>query len=647
LNALARVFDTSDFPARWSCGNWSAAHGWLHILSDLGVWSAYVAIPVVLAVFALRRTDLPFRKVFLLFGAFILACGTTHLMEAIIFWWPAYRLAGGIKLFTAVVSWATVLALIPIIPRVLSMRSPEELERMVAERTAELVRANADLKLERERFRTTLTSIGDAVIATDADGRVAFINPVAEHLTGWTAGAVGNKLADVFDIVNEDTGAAVESPVDKVLRDGVTVGLANHTVLRARDGAARPIDDSAAPIRDEHGRVVGSVLVFRDISARKRVEAELRDADRKKDEFLALLAHELRNPLAPIRNGLEIVRRSPAAGEAFARVRGIMERQVAHLVRMVDDLLDVSRISRGKVALKKERVDLAAVARSAVETVEPTVRELGHELTVALPPAPVVADGDPTRLAQAVGNLLTNAVKYTDPGGRIWLTVERQGGEAVVTVRDTGIGIPAEVLPKVFDLFTQGDQSLEKSRGGLGIGLSIVKRLVELHGGTVEAKSEGRGRGSEFVVRLPAVADAPRPVATDGAVGAVARRTVLVVDDNADAAETLGLMLSLMGSEVHTARDGLEAVERAAAVRPDLIFMDLGMPNLNGFDATRRIRSEPWGRAVRIFALTGWGQDEDRRKSHEAGCDGHLVKPPDPAVLERVLAETPARPPAG
>ena len=487
MDFLTHLFDTSDFPARWTCGRWTAGHGWLHILSDIGVWSAYVAIPLVLGFFILRRKDLPFRKIFLLFGAFILACGTTHLMEAIIFWWPAYRLAGVIKLITAVVSWATVIALVPIVPRVLAMRSPEELEREIAarklaeeslhqanadleervkERTTELTQAVAALRDERELLHITLTSIGDGVIVTDAAGRVTFLNSMAETLTEWTiTEAKGAALGTVFHIVNEETRLPVENPAMRALQEGVVVGLANHTLLIGKNATEHGIDDSAAPIRDGQGQVVGSVLVFRDITERRMIEqqkadrlantgllasivefsedaiirkslegtiqswnhaaqrlfgyaaaeavgrnislivpadrsdedrqiitrllagehvnhfdtvrlrkdgssidvaltispikdengqiigisktarditeekaaekriyglmTELKDADRRKDEFLATLAHELRNPLAPIRNSLEVMKRANGSGEVIEQSRAMMERPSA------------------------------------------------------------------------------------------------------------------------------------------------------------------------------------------------------------------------------------------------------------------------------------------------------------------------------
>jgi PAS domain S-box-containing protein len=367
---------------------------------------------------------------------------------------------------------------------------------------------------------------------------------------------------------------------------------------------------------------------------------ELRDADQRKDEFLATLAHELRNPLAPIRNGLQVLRLANADGGMVDKARSMMERQLSQMVRLVDDLLDVSRITRNKLELRKERVSLKSVINSAVETSHPLIEKASHTFSITLPPTPVYLDADLTRLAQVFSNLLNNAAKYTEPGGRILLTGELSGAEVVVQVQDNGRGIPADALPHIFEMFSQVDRNLERAQGGLGIGLTLVRRLVEMHGGTVEAKSDGHGKGSTFVVRLPVVAV---PVANaqerrdEAGARHAAKRKVLVVDDNRDSAESLGMMLKLMGNEVRTAHDGLEAVEAASQFSPDLILMDVGMPKLNGFDATRRIREQPWGKDVRIVVLTGWGQEEDRRMSQEAGCDGHMVKPVDPAALEKLL----------
>jgi PAS domain S-box-containing protein len=1052
---LTHLFDTSGFPPRWYCGDWTPGHGWLHIASDLGVWSAYVAIPCVLGYFVVCRKDIPFRSIFWLFVAFILACGATHLMEALIFWWPAYRLAGVIKLFTAIVSWGTVAALVPVVPKMLAMRSPDELEQEIAarnqaanalrrvnaklEQQVEALRASEErfrllvdnasehaifmldptgrivswnpgaerikqyrdeeiigqhfsrfysaediqagkpemelqeavaqgryeeegwrlrkdgsrfwasvvlapvrdaagnlrgfskitrdmterrqaeenarrllqeeaarkaaqhyaqvIEAQREQLRVTLNSIGDGVITTDTDGRVTLLNPVAESLTGWTIeDAAGQPLTTVFHIVSEQTRQLVENPVVKVLATGHIVGLANHTVLIARDGTERPIDDSAAPIRNEQGETIGVVLVFRDVVDKraaesalrtserrfkavfnqqfqfmailapdgtvmeanntcfeatgferegvlgrplwdtpwwdqlpamqrwwkdrvhqvvqgsgpltgevnysradgairhadvvitglkddserlmslviegrditerkqqekalraseerwrtlaealpnlvwtdlpdgqcdwlsgqwgkytgipenellglgwletvvhpddrehtlacwrdacadqgdydleyrirrhdgvyhwfrtrgvpirdeqgriaywfgtctdiekyKRLEAALREADRRKNEFLATLAHELRNPLAPIRNGLEVLRLTDDRA-ARERTREMMERQVAQLVRLVDDLLDISRISRNRLELRKARITLASAVDSAVETARPLIESKGHALVVTLPPEPVYLDADLTRLAQVFGNLLNNSAKYTDPGGRIELIAEVDGCMVTVRVRDNGIGIPAEHQPRIFEIFSQVDHGIERSQGGLGIGLTLVQGLVEMHGGSVEIHSAGTGHGSEFVVRLPVSRSNRRGEQPSARLNRArsTRRRILVVDDNRDAAASLVMMLSLLGHDTRTAHDGLEAVELAEAFRPDVILLDIGLPKLNGYDVCQRIRQNTWGQGMIIIAATGWGQDEDRRRSHEAGFDHHMVKPVDPTALDQILA---------
>jgi len=324
----------------------------------------------------------------------------------------------------------------------------------------------------------------------------------------------------------------------------------------------------------------------------------------------------------------------------------MMERQLQQMVRLIDDLLDLSRISRGTIDLHRERADLAAVLHSALETSRPLIEQSGHHVDLDLPSTPVFVEADLTRLAQVFANLLNNAAKYTDPGGHIRIAVRPAGGEVAVSVRDDGIGIPTAMLPRIFEMFTQVDRSLEKAHGGLGIGLSIVKRLVEMHGGTVEAHSQGPGQGSELIVRLPvlqAAAEEGRPADGDESNGVLARRRILVADDNADAAESLATLLALYGNEVRTAQDGLEAVAAAAELRPDVILLDIGMPRLNGYDACRRIREQPWGRDAVIIALTGWGQENDKRRSLEAGFDHHLVKPVEPAALVSLLSPEAAR----
>ncbi len=381
-----------------------------------------------------------------------------------------------------------------------------------------------------------------------------------------------------------------------------------------------------------------------------RLVEDLRESDRRKNEFLAMLAHELRNPLAPIRNAVQIMRLTGGNAEAVHSASEMMERQIGQMVRLVDDLLDVSRISRGKIELRRGRIELASAVNHAVEAIRPQCKSRDHALTATLPPQPVYLNADPTRLAQVVGNLLNNACKFTERGGRIWLTVERERGEAVIRVRDTGIGIAADQLPRVFEMFTQVDTSLERTQGGLGIGLTLVKKLVEMHGGTVEVHSAGIGQGSEFVVRLPILVETakPAPEPTVSEPTRTTARRILVVDDNWDSAESLAILLELTGNKTHTAYDGLEAVEAAATFKPDVVLLDIGLPKLNGYEAARKIREEPWGKSMMLVALTGWGQEEDRQRSREAGFDAHLVKPVDHAALTKLLAETGANaPPVG
>jgi PAS domain S-box-containing protein len=374
---------------------------------------------------------------------------------------------------------------------------------------------------------------------------------------------------------------------------------------------------------------------------RLRLLEKLRQADHKKDEFLATLAHELRNPLAPIRSGLQLMQMAGGKAETIEQARNMMERQVVQMVRLVDDLMDLTRISRGKIELKKQPVEVAAVVNSAVETARPLIEEMGHELIVSLPMQAMIVEADSIRLTQVFSNLLTNAAKYTDRGGRIWVTAERQGSDVVAAVKDTGIGIPADRLRSIFEMFSQVEAALSRSQGGLGIGLCLVNRLVQMHGGSIEAASEGPGRGSRFVVRLP-LAIAQREAAIIGDNGEAAKATsklrILVVDDNRDAAESLAMLLKIMGNNVRTASDGEAGVQAAAEFLPHVMMMDIGLPKLNGYEACRRIRQQGWSKNMVIIAVTGWGAEDDRRRSEEAGFDRHMVKPVDPTSLMELVA---------
>ena len=408
----------------------------------------------------------------------------------------------------------------------------------------------------------------------------------------------------------------------------------------AKTGEWRWMEARGRAQYDVHGKPTMLYGLGIDITERVRAVEALREADRRKDEFLATLAHELRNPLAPISSGLHILRTGADDPLLANTAREIMERQVAQMVRLVDDLLDVARITTGKVELRRQQLDLADAIRDAVETSRPLFEQNGQQLTMSLPERPVFTHADRTRLAQVFANLLNNSAKFSDRGQPIAIALTQESGNAVVRVCDAGVGIAREALPKIFDMFGQADGDGSRKAGGLGIGLSLVKRIAEMHGGSVEAHSEGVGRGSEFVVRIPLIA-APAPTVEreqPAAKAPTSKRRILVVDDNTDAAESLAALLSLNGHETRLAHDGLQAVEEARAFRPDVVFLDIGMPSLDGHETARRIRQEPWGKEMVLVALTGWGQTEDRRRSLEAGFNHHLVKPADPIVVTKLIS---------
>jgi len=633
-------------------------------------------------------------------------------------------------------------------------------------------RDEANLHLAERELATTLRSVGDAVIATDVDEIIRYMNPIAAQLTGWReAEARGRPLQDVFKIIGEDSRAPVDNPARRVLREGRRVQLANHTVLIARDGSERAIADSGAPVVDDAGNIQGTVLVFRDVTEERRDERALRllheelqiindyarfpvaradsqyrflfvnkayaerlglqreqcvgkqirevvgvpafesvrpyidaalggrvvefeieipysgiygrrwmrciyapvreagnqinsfvaavtditdrkvaemalqEADRRKDEFIATLSHELRNPLAPIRTAAKILASPQLTHDGLKRAQGIIERQVTHMALLLDDLLEIGRITQGKLRLKKELVELSGAVDAAIEAARPLLDAKSHELHVSLPAESIVLEADPLRLAQILSNLLMNAAKYSDPGSRIDVTAARAGDTLSLSVKDDGIGIAPEHLTGIFDMFAQIEGHDGRSDGGLGIGLALVKGLTELHGGSVAAHSAGLGHGSEFTVQFPLPVRAANsvPSAADAAPNATERRKLLIVDDNRDAAESLAMLLEMAGHDVRVAYLGRTALSFAQTFRPDVALLDIGMPDLSGYEVARGLRQQPWAAGLQLIAITGWGQDEDRRRAAEAGFDNHLTKPIDPQQLERLIGNRAAR----
>jgi PAS domain S-box-containing protein len=495
-----------------------------------------------------------------------------------------------------------------------------------------------------EQYALLMECVADyAIFLMNADGRVAAWNLGAERLFGYREKEALGLPFDRF-FVPEDVERGVPQ---KELRAAVQHGRAGDDKWHLRkDGTRFWVSGSTTALRDDDGNLRGFAKVTRD-------RTEQREAQRRREEFLAVLAHELRGPLAPVRNAVEVLRLAGPSGGQAGAAREMIERQVAHMTRLVDDLLDVTRVTQGKVTLKKERVEVATVVAQAVEAVRPLVDARRQTLDVALEPA-LRVEADPTRLAQVVTNLLTNASKYSPEGaGRI--RVEADGapglpagpGGVTLVVSDNGMGISAEMLPRVFDLFMQADRAVQQSQGGLGVGLTLVKRLVELHGGAVEARSEGPGRGSEFVVRLPAAevpAPAPSAPSRHAADAPAVRRRVLVVDDNADAADSLATLLRMKGHEVRSVHEGAAVLEAARAFAPDVVLLDIGLPGaLTGYDLAPRLRQLPGLESVLLVALTGYGQEEDRRRAADAGFDAHLVKPANFDELQALLVHGRAR----
>jgi PAS domain S-box-containing protein len=487
------------------------------------------------------------------------------------------------------------------------------------------------------RIKALFANAAVGIAELTPDGHFALVNDALCRLLGEQREDLLG--APLWRVTHGDDRADVEAGWRR-LAGGLQDQFTGERRFVRRDGEEIWVKLSITLAREGGGDEPRGVAVIEDVTERKHAEEDLREADRRKDEFLATLAHELRNPLAPIRNSLHIFRMAGIKDPAVERVADMMERQVQHMVRMVDDLLEVSRISRGKIELRKERVELAGVLRNSVDTSMPLVDSGRHTLHVEMPEEPILIDADPVRLSQVFANLLNNSAKYTPPGGEITLRVGVDQGMATICVKDNGEGIPPNMLGRVFNMFTQVSTGT-RAQGGLGIGLTLARTLVHLHGGTIEAFSPGRGQGCEFLVRLPLaeqapyVSDAPlaeRPVALPKL------RRVLVVDDNQDAADSLGMLLRFLGAEVEVVHDGRAALDAMKTFRPAVVLLDLGMPGMSGLEVARRMREDTDMRDATLVALTGWGQRDDRRRTREAGFDYHLVKPADVGTLQSILA---------
>ena len=491
-----------------------------------------------------------------------------------------------------------------------------------------------------QRFQVhALSQVTDAVVAFDNDRRITFFNHGAELLYGVPGiSALGRVLEEIYQeewLDRDDEPAAIAA----LARDGSWRG---ETVHRTRDGRELRVESSVALQRDDNGEPSGFLSVIRDVTPRHRAEEALREADRKKDDFIATLAHELRNPLAPIRNAVALLRTKEHLDPRLEYCRSLIERQVERMAHLLDDMLDVSRITRGKITLRQEALYLNEVIDQALELARPLIDSAGHELVVRLPDVPVLLYGDPVRFAQVFSNLLTNAAKYTEARGRIELTGVIEGDGVRVSVRDNGIGIAAEYLPNVFEMFGQVKAAIDRSQGGLGIGLSLVKGLVEMHGGRIAATSAGLGQGSEFAVWLPALINPSMALAAPAAdtmpVRTIASCRILVVDDNRDGAESLAQVLRQQENEVEVALNGYDALQMMQEFHPDAVLLDIGLPGMNGYEVCRTIRERATNGHTVVIATSGWGQEEDRRRTREAGFDAHLVKPVEERELMALLA---------
>jgi PAS domain S-box-containing protein len=518
----------------------------------------------------------------------------------------------------------------------------EELLLRVGANQAEIVLerrwADEALRESQQRLQATYYCAPVGIAETSPEGKFVKVNEELCRTLGYNQDEL---LQRSIEDVTHAEDCSLDIDLHRQLIAGEIPSYQIEQRFVRKDGSIVWTEIRRSAVRDADGAPLYTISAVRDITERKRAQDALRDSDRRKDEFLAMLAHELRNPLAPIRNAITLLEQLCPRDEALKWATAVIHRQSEHLTRLVDDLLDVSRITQGKIKLQKERIDLITVIERAVEVSRPMMDQRKQQLTVSLPDETVMFEGDLTRLSQVVSNLLNNASKYSENGGQIWLSAKLNSTEMVLRIRDTGIGIPPDFLPHVFELFTQSDHSLDRSHGGLGIGLTLVRALVQMHGGTVEALSDGLGHGSEFVVRLPVLTAITQPAQAGAQHHSVAYGTasqrILIVDDNVDSAESMALLLQLNGHEVMIAQDGSAAQVLSSTFHPKVILLDIGLPGLDGYSVAQKFRERPETRDVLLIALTGYGQPEDRERSKVAGFDYHLVKPVDHNAIEALI----------
>ncbi|WP_020160228.1 MULTISPECIES: hybrid sensor histidine kinase/response regulator [Methylobacter] len=677
------LFGVEEFMPHGFCFLWKPQLLWLFVISDVAIALAYFSIPLALGYFLYKRQDIEYRWVFVLFSLFIFACGATHLLSAFTIWKPIYGLHATMKAITAMLSLATAIILWPLIPKAILIPSRsqlmkanreleqeifvhketrktlkqlnEDLDHQVELRTKELLEVNQALKHSEQRFKRVVNIIPAALFTikqTDnpkSPCQVSFIGDSITSISGYEPSRWYTDKTLWMDHACPDSDGTLFAFIDTLVGKRDMTAESVHTLpawhhqwrLRHPSKGEIWLEGCSVPEVEADGSILWYGFIH-DVTERKRPEEALREADRRKDEFLAMLAHELRNPLAPIRNAVQLMKEQDfSANPMLEWICNVIGRQASHMARLLDDLLDVARTMQGKISLKIEPFNLTEIVDSAVETCGPLIKDRQQKLEILRPIPPLWVKGDHLRLAQVLSNLLNNASRYTDEGGLITLSVSQEEAMAVIKVRDTGIGIAPEMLPHIFDLFTQADGSLSHSRGGLGVGLTLVRRLVEMHGGTASAASAGIGQGSEFTVHLPLVSDvqykAVEPARAESQP-LCAKLRILVVDDYPDALESLSMLLQAEGHDVDTANCGVKAVERAQAFRPQVVLLDIGLPDLDGYEVAQRLRELPETQQAVLVALTGYGQPEDRARSKRAGFDHHLLKPVDPDVLADLLA---------